>query len=150
MPAGQADTAPTSDTVVGSESLSGRGTDLGFGQTPPAPAADALVGATVGGVVIEEVIAEGGMGRVYRATQQEPRRTVAVKVMRPVASHLAVARFQREVDVLARLRHPAIAQVYFAGTQRLGFDDVRYFVMEYVPEAKTIVAFADAQGLSIR
>jgi hypothetical protein len=149
-PAGQADTAPTSDTVVGSESLSGRGTDLGFGEAAPPPAADALVGATIGGVVIEAVIAEGGMGRVYRGMQREPRRTVAVKVMRPVASRLAVARFQREVDVLARLRHPAIAQVYFAGTQRLGLDEVRYFVMEHVPEAKTIVAFADAHGLSPR
>ena len=149
-PAGQADTAPTSDTVVGSESLSGQGTDLGFGDEAPPPAADALVGATIGGVVIEAVIAEGGMGRVYRGMQREPRRTVAVKVMRPVASRLAVARFQREVDVLARLRHPAIAQVYFAGTQRLGLDEVRYFVMEHVPEAKTIVAFADAHGLCPR
>lgn len=148
--AGQADTAPTSDTVVGSESLSGRGTDLGFGAAASLPAADVLVGATVGGVLIEALIAEGGMGRVYRATQQEPRRTVAVKVMRPVASRLAVARFQREVDVLARLRHPSIAQVYFAGTQRLGLDEVRYFVMEHVPEAKTIVAFADASELSVR
>lgn len=150
MPVGQSDTAPTSDTVVGSESLSGRGTDLGFGQSIESPAIDSLLGATVGGVEIEAVIAEGGMGRVYRATQQEPRRIVAVKVMRPVASRLAVARFQREVDVLARLRHPAIAQVYLAGTQRVGLDEVRYFVMEYVPDAKTIVAFADANNLSTR
>lgn len=148
--AGQADTAPTSDTVASSESLSGRGTDLGFGRGIGSPAVDSLVGAAVGDVEIEAVIAEGGMGRVYRGIQREPRRTVAVKVMRPVASRLAVARFQREVDVLARLRHPAIAQVYLAGTQRVGLDEVRYFVMEYVPDAKTIVAFADANQLATR
>ena len=149
-PVVDADTSPTSDTMGGSEPLSGRGSDLGFAGMAEAPAADALIGADLGGIRIEAIIAEGGMGRVYRAMQQEPRRAVALKVMRPIASRVAVARFQREVAVLARLRHPAIAQVYLAGTQRVGLDEVRYFVMELVADAKTIIAFAAAKRLSER
>jgi hypothetical protein len=146
----QSDTAPTSDTVVGSDSLSHRGTDLGFGQLGDPQSPDPLIGVDMGGVRIEAFIAEGGMGRVYRAAQREPRRTVAVKVMRPATSRQAVSRFQREVDVLARLRHPAIAQIYLAGTRRVGVDDIRFFVMEHVPDAKTIVAYAATHHLSER
>ena len=59
---------------------------------------------------------EGGMGTVYEARQENPRRTVALKVIR--AGYLSpelLRRFSQESQVLGRLQHPGIAQVYEAG-----------------------------------
>jgi serine/threonine protein kinase len=58
------------------------------------------------------------------------------------ASARAMRRFKREVDVLARLRHPCIAPIFDAGTHDDGDGAVPYFVMEYIPGAKTILEFA--------
>lgn len=55
------------------------------------------------------------MGTVYEALQDNPRRKVAIKVMKQgVTSSSALRRFQFESQVLARLHHPGIAQVYEA------------------------------------
>jgi len=57
------------------------------------------------------------MGTVYEAEQESPRRTVALKVIR--AGYLSpqlLKRFEHESQVLGRLQHPGIAQVYEAGT----------------------------------
>ena len=63
------------------------------------------------------VIGEGGMGVVYEAEQDEPRRRVALKVMRSsLLGRDTVLRFQREAAALARMRHAGIAQIYEAGT----------------------------------
>jgi len=57
------------------------------------------------------------MGTVYEATQDNPRRVVAVKVMKQgIASKSALRRFEYEGQILGRLRHPGIAQIYEAGT----------------------------------
>ena len=91
---------------------------------PPAgmkPARDAggldpLIGKTIGRYHVKGVIASGGMGTVYLAEQEQPRRDVALKVMRAgIASRSALRRFEYESQILARLRHPNIAQVYEAG-----------------------------------
>ena len=104
--------------------------------------------------VVEEngrLIATGGMGSVYEAHQDEPRRVVALKLVRPgVTSPAARRRFRYEIELLARLRHPGIAQVYEAGTH----DDVHggtpYFAMEYVAGAAPITEHADTRGLPMR
>lgn len=71
----------------------------------------------IGQFHIKSVIAAGGMGTVYEAVQDHPRRTVAVKVLKGgIASRSAMRRFEYESQTLARLRHPGIAQVYEAGT----------------------------------
>src|SRR4029078_9195539 len=71
----------------------------------------------------------GGMGTVYAAEQENPKRTVALKVIRAeVASDNAMRRFAREAEALGRLQHPGIARIYAAGTA----DGVPYFVMELV------------------
>ena len=63
-----------------------------------------------------ELLGEGGMGMVYLAEQDNPRRTVALKVMRPgVLSPRLLRRFELESQVLGRLQHPGIAQVFEAG-----------------------------------
>src|SRR5512147_1051356 len=75
---------------------------------PAAPAASAPL-PTIPGYQIIRLIGEGGMGAVYEAMQQSPRRTVAIKVMRPgLFSAALVRRFRVEVDVLGRLEHPGV------------------------------------------
>ena len=60
--------------------------------------------------------AEGGMGTVYVAEQDQPRRRVALKVLRPEgATPDGRRRFEREAEVLARLDHPGIARVLVFG-----------------------------------
>ncbi len=55
-----------------------------------------------------------------------------------------------ESQLLARLTHPGIAQVYEAGTHDDGSGAVPYFAMEYVPEAKTVIDFAEEKKLGTR
>jgi serine/threonine protein kinase len=79
------------------------------------------------------VLGEGGMGVVYEAGQEQPRRTVAVKVIKPgLASPELLRRFEQESHALARLQHPAIAQIYEAGTADAGFGPQPYFAMEII------------------
>jgi WD40 repeat protein/predicted Ser/Thr protein kinase len=75
-------------------------------------------------------IGEGGMGTVYEAEQDDPRRTVALKVMRPdFDSPDHRKRFSREARILGQLHHVGIAQVYEAGASE---DGHLYFAMEFI------------------
>lgn len=114
--------------------------------------ATAMIGKTVGAYRIDRLIGLGGMGTVYEATQQSPRRTVAIKLMRSgIASASTLRRFEYESQVLARLRHPGVVQVYEAGVYSREDDTgVPYFAMEYVPEARNILEFARERGLDTR
>src|SRR5262245_53363954 len=62
-------------------------------------------------------LGEGGMGVVYEAEQQNPRRPVGLKVIRGgrLVDEYQVKLFQREAQALARLKHPGIAAIYEAG-----------------------------------
>jgi len=88
------------------------------------------------------------MGVVYLAEQDEPRRAVAVKVVRPgaMSSHMR-RRFQQEARVLGLLRHPGIAQIYEAGTAISDGRELSFFAMEYV-EGTPLTKYADNQRLS--
>ena len=80
-------------------------------------ARDSWIGRSIGQYRIIEVIAGGGMGVVYRAQQDHPRRQVALKLIRSGAvSQQMLKRFELESEVLGRLHHPGIAQVYEAST----------------------------------
>lgn len=104
----------------------------------------------VGGYAILRVIGEGGMGVVYEARQQRPRRLVALKMIRPgVASRQAAERFRREADVLARLRHVGIAQVYEAGLTGETDPPQPYFAMELIHGA-AIDEYANSRKLDER
>ncbi|NOY93939.1 MAG: serine/threonine protein kinase [Deltaproteobacteria bacterium] len=73
-----------------------------------------LTGRTlVGGYVVGQKIAAGGMGAVYRATQQGRERPVALKVLHPHLAHNAgiLERFRREALAAARLSHVRILSV---------------------------------------
>jgi eukaryotic-like serine/threonine-protein kinase len=75
-------------------------------------------------------IGVGGMGEVYRATDTNLERQVALKVLPAsvVSDPDRLARFQREAEVLASLNHPNIAQIY--GFEKSG--GVHALVMELV------------------
>jgi WD40 repeat protein/predicted Ser/Thr protein kinase len=69
------------------------------------------------------------MGTVYEAEQDDPRRTVALKVMRPgLDSPDHRKRFAQEARILGRLHHAGIAQVYDAGAT----EGRLYFAMEFI------------------
>lgn len=117
---------------------------------PLEPATDPLLGMTVGGVRLLRLIAEGGMGRVYEGIQDTPRRAVALKVLRPgLLARGSIRRFLRETEILGRLQHPGITQVYSAGTFEIAGTQLPYFVMELIPAALPITQYARERGLSI-
>lgn len=117
----------------------------------PTNGPDPLIGQTIDGFEIKRLIAAGGMGTVYEAEQQHPRRPVALKVMHGwAATPATLRRFQLEVEILGRLRHSNIAHVHGAGVHELAGMTVPYFAMEYIPDARPITPFADEQGLSTR
>jgi WD40 repeat protein len=106
-------------------------------------------GSTLGQFTIRRLIGSGGMGRVYEARQENPRRTVAIKVMsRGLSSASALRRFEFEAQVLGRLRHPGIAQILEAG--RLADGATPWFAMEYIANAKPITDYARDNRLSTR
>jgi len=114
------------------------------------PGAEALVGTRIGRYRLTGLIASGSMGAVYEAEQDEPRRAVAVKVLRAGAmSPRALRRFRYEAEILGRLRHPGVAQIYEAGTHADGALTAPYFAMELVPEARPLTRFVRESELSL-
>ncbi|MHC4942273.1 MAG: tetratricopeptide repeat protein [Planctomycetota bacterium] len=120
----------------------------------PEESEEPLSSKRIGQYLLQRIISSGGMGTVYEALQESPRRTVAIKVMREgVASKSALRRFEYESQILASLRHPNIAQVIEAGThfeeegeKKTGWP---YFVMEYIPDARHITDYAWEEELSL-
>jgi WD40 repeat protein/serine/threonine protein kinase len=92
-----------------------------------------MPGARVGGFTLGPRLGAGGMGVVFEATQDEPRRTVALKILGagPVSDEL-LARFRTEVHVLGRLEHPAIASLYEAGALETEEGPRPFFAMPLV------------------
>ena len=90
------------------------------------------IGYTLGGrYKIESLLGQGGMSAVYRATDPNLRRMVAIKLIHP---HLSsdpefVRRFEEEAAAVARLRHPNIIQVFDFNHD----GDIYYMVLEYLP-----------------
>jgi hypothetical protein len=116
--------------------------------------AEAMIGSRIGRYRVTGLIGYGGMGAVYEAEQDQPRRTVALKVMRPgLASRTALRRFELESQVLARLRHRGIAQIFEAGTHNSGTGvparAVPYFAMEHIRGAAPITRFARDRSLPV-
>jgi tetratricopeptide (TPR) repeat protein len=104
----------------------------------------------VGDYRILSVVGVGGMGVVYRAEQVSPRREVALKVIGAHAFSLeAVRRFEFEGQLLGRLKHPNIAQVYEAGTAATPTGSQPFLAMELV-DGLPLTDYATQQNLSIR
>jgi serine/threonine protein kinase len=78
-------------------------------------------------------LGEGGMGIVYEAEQDQPRRRVALKVVKPLfATPRLVRRFEFEVQVLGQLEHPGIARIYDAGMTEGVASGHPFFAMELI------------------
>ena len=104
----------------------------------------------IGRYTITRLIGEGGMGSVYEAEQDQPRRTVALKVIKPgLASPELLRRFAQESQALGRLQHPGIAQIYEAGTADAGYGPQPYFAMEFI-RGETLRDYAEKHQLNIR
>jgi tetratricopeptide (TPR) repeat protein len=78
-------------------------------------------------------IGEGGMGTVYEAEQDQPHRTVALKVLTlGLSTPEMIRRFEQESEALGRLQHPGIAQIYEAGAIESPLGKQPYFAMEFI------------------
>lgn len=116
----------------------------------PRPAADPLLGATIGPYRILASLGEGGFGQVYLAEQSHPvRRRVALKLIKPgMDSRAVIARFEAERQALALMDHPGIAKVFDAGVTPAEHGARPYFVLEYVA-GEPISRFCEQERLSI-
>ncbi len=110
---------------------------------------DEWIGKTIGQFEIVRIIGTGGMGNVYEARQSHPKRAVALKIVKSAAASPAtLQRFELESEMLARLQHPNIAQVYDSGHQEHEGTPLPFFVMEYVPGSKSIVDYVEQECIS--
>jgi len=84
----------------------------------------------VGHFVVHGKLGEGAMGSVFEAVDPALERRVALKFLdgRLAADELIVQRFLREARAVARLQHPNVVGVYFAGVH----EGAHYYAMEYV------------------
>jgi tetratricopeptide (TPR) repeat protein len=101
-------------------------------ETLPTPAKGSLHGELFAGrYLIVKELGKGGMGVVYEAEQQNPKRPVALKVIRGgmFVNESGIKMFQREAQTLARLKHPHIAGIYESGCTQ---DGKHFFAMELV------------------
>ena len=101
-------------------------------------------GTSIGPYRVLREIGRGGMGVVYEARQERPKRSVALKVIlggRHVDA-TTVRMFQREAESLARLKHPGIAAIYESGSTDEG---QHYFAMELV-QGRPLSEYLQEQG----
>jgi serine/threonine protein kinase len=99
--------------------------------TSPVPAPESPLPESIGGFRILSALGHGGMGIVYEAEQRDPKRRVALKVIRGgrLVDDVQLRLFRREAETLARLIHPNIAALYEAGRTP---DGQHFFTMELV------------------
>lgn len=108
---------------------------------------DGSIPQRIGEFRIVRKIGEGGMGTVYEAEQSSPKRTVALKMIRPdFRGHEIIRRFRREIDLLGRLEHPGIARIFHAGTADAGHGRRPYFTMELVA-GRSLLKYAEEAKL---
>ena len=96
-----------------------------------------------------EMVAVGGMGRVYRGRRADGlySQDVAIKLLRwELTDSSLVQRFEQERQILARLDHPGIARLLDGGVTE---DGVPFLVMEWV-EGTELLSFCDDHHLSVR
>jgi serine/threonine-protein kinase len=112
-------------------------------QTGHSDTASDMIGVTIGSYEIAERIGAGGVGEVYRATDQLLKRSVAIKFLRSGLADRAevVERFHAEARALAQLVHPNVALLYCL----LREGEHLAMVMEYV-EGRTLAQLLHASG----
>jgi len=103
-----------------------------------------------GNFVLIKRIGVGGMGEVWLADQDHPRRQIALKLIRGgLAGDDALRRFQREATLASRAEHPSIARVYEAGNVQTAQGAIPYLAMEYVV-GQGLREYLQARPVSVR
>ena len=120
-----------------------------MGLQPPARS-EPQYPSELGDFELHERLGGGGMGVVFRATERSLSREVALKLIRPENLYFERARerFQREVEAVARLQHPAIISIHTVG-EELGLP---FFTMELLGGrtiAEVLAAFASRSPMSL-
>ena len=107
-----------------------------LGHDPTAPSSALDVGAVIAErYVVGGLLGRGGFGVVYKGTQENTGTPVAIKLLTVGAQHSAevraqmAARFEREMQLLARLNHPNIVKLYDSGQLE---DGALYTVLEFI------------------
>ncbi|HET6372514.1 MAG TPA: protein kinase, partial [Candidatus Polarisedimenticolia bacterium] len=114
----------------------------------PLPERTSLAGLQVGDYTLRAPLGHGGMGHVWLAERSDGRfeGKAAVKLLNAsLIGRDAEARFKREGDLLARLRHPCIAPLIDAGMTAMGQP---YLVLEHV-DGEPIDRYCDARRLTV-
>ncbi len=108
---------------------------------------DELVGQYIGGYFLEEEVGRGSMGVIYRGKQIALGREVAIKVLpqKLAKDPSYVARFIREVQIIAGLNHPNIVHIYDAGQ----IHTLLFFVMEFV-QGPTLASLLSIDGIILQ
>jgi len=111
-------------------------------------ATDDRQGIAIPGYRVLREMHRGGQGVVYQAMQESTQRKVAIKVLKggPLADPIELARFDREVDVLSRLKHRHIVAIHDRGLTSGGH---AYYVMDYIP-GRPLDAYVAGGALSSR
>jgi serine/threonine protein kinase len=96
---------------------------------------------------IEKVVGMGGMSIVYRAFDQSLNRETALKVLnvRRMGNPLEIRRFQRELEITQRLRHPNIIDIYEYGE----VENFAYLAMEFMPGGSLAERYANPVHLTL-
>ena len=99
------------------------------------------------GYKILGVLPRGGQAVVYKAIQKATKRTVAVKVLLQgeYASKRARYRFEQEIELIARLKHPNIVTIFDSGIA----EEQYYYAMEFI-KGKPLDEYVDEEKLSLR
>ena len=125
-----------------------RNPNLGFG-TSSRPPRDPLVGQLVAGrFKVEELIGQGGMGKVYRARHLALDRVVCLKMLKPalLEDPTLVGRFEREAKAASRLNHPNGISVLDFGRNEA--DGGLFIAMEYVQGTDLRIVLRDEWPLA--
>ena len=110
----------------------------------------ALIGQQIDDFQLIERIGIGGMGVVFEARQSNPERNVALKLLHPGRiTEKTLWRFRHEAEILARLQHPGVAQVYSSGVCDLGHGQQPWFAMELI-DGEPLHRFVENNTLTIR
>jgi serine/threonine protein kinase len=93
-----------------------------------------MVGRNLSYYKILGLLAEGGMGILYRAVDTRLDRQVAIKVLRPeaISSEERKTCFIREAKAASALNHPSIVTIFDIGTEAVEGREVDYIAMELV------------------